>query len=64
MRECIIIWNRVCWTQPILDLCKTAERKRRGRVGMRWWEQAVLDLEGARDTAAAAAEADKDGMEE
>ena len=31
-------------------------------MGMRWWEQAILELEGARETAAA--EADKDVLEE
>ena len=52
-------------TRPILDLCKAVERKRGERVGMRWREQAVLDLAGARDAAAAAAvEADDDGLEE
>ena len=33
-------------TLPILDLCKAAERKQGARLGMRWWEQAVLDLVG------------------
>ena len=40
------------------------ERKREARVGMRWWEQAVIDLAGAKETEAAAAEVDKDGLEE
>ena len=51
-------------TRPILDLCKAAERKRGARVGMRWWEQAGLELTVASETAATAAEVDKDGMEE
>ena len=33
-------------------------------MGMRWREQAGLDLEGARETSAEAVEADKDGLEE
>ena len=41
-------------TQPIMDLCEAAERKRGGRVGILWWEQAGLDLEEARETAATA----------
>ena len=53
-------------TRSILDLCKAAERKQGAWVGMQWWEQARIDLEGARERAmaAAAAEADKDGLEE
>ena len=47
--------------RPIPDLCEAAERKRGARVGMRWREQAGLDLAGARETAA---EADEDGAEE
>ena len=51
-----------------MDLRKEAERKRGARVGMRWWEQAGIDLAGARETAAVAAEAadaeaDDDGLE-
>ena len=34
------------------------------QVGMCWWEKAGTDLAEARETATAAAEADKDGMEE
>ena len=44
-------------------LCNVAERNWGALVGMRCWEQAGLDLEGARDTAAAAM-ADNDGLEE
>ena len=39
-------------TQPILDLCRAADKKLGTRVGMCWWEQAVLDLVGARETVA------------
>ena len=31
---------------------------------MRWWEHTGLDLAGAREMAAAAAEAEEDGLEE
>ena len=50
-------------TRPILDLFEAAERKRGGWVGMRQWEQEIIELAGARETAAAA-EADEDGLEE
>ena len=50
--------------RPILDLCEAAERKQGEWVWMRWWEQAGIDLAGARETAKAAAEADEDGLEE
>ena len=50
-------------TQLILDLCEDMERMSEVRVGMRWWEQAVIDLTGARDRAAAA-DADEDGGEQ
>ena len=35
-------------------------------MGVRWWEQAVIDLVGARETAEAEAEAeaDEDGLED
>ena len=51
-------------TRLILDLCKVAERKRGTQEGTRWWEQAVLELAGAKETAVAAVEVDKDEMEE
>ena len=41
-----------------------AERKWIARVGMRWREQAGLDLAGKRETAAVAAEAEKYCLEE
>ena len=43
-------------TQLLLDLCEGLERALREKVGMRWWEKAGLDLEGAREAAAAAEE--------
>ena len=33
-----------------LDLCEVTERTPGARVGMRWWEQAGIDLAGARYT--------------
>ena len=33
-------------------------------VGIRWWEQEIIDLAGAKETAAAVAGTDEDGMEE
>ena len=51
-------------TRQILDLCEAEERRQEAHVGMRWWEQVVLDLARARDVVAAAAEADVDGLEE
>ena len=33
-------------------------------MGMRWWEQAGIDLARARETAETGEEADEDGMEQ
>ena len=33
-------------TRPIMDLCLAANRRPRGKLAMRWWEQDGLDLEG------------------
>ena len=49
-------------TRPIMDLCEAVESNWGARVGMRWWEHTGIDLVGARDTAAAAA--DEYGLEE
>ena len=50
-------------TQSLLDLCEATKRKQEAQVGMRWWDQAGIDLLGTRETAAEAAEAaDKDVM--
>ena len=38
-------------TRPILDLCKRATRRQGARVSRRWWDQAGIDLEGARKRA-------------
>ena len=38
-------------TQPILDLCEWSTQRPRVRVSRRWWEQAVIDLEGAKKRA-------------
>ena len=42
-------------TRPILDLCQRSARRPGARVSWRWWEQAVIDLEGAKKRAAEAA---------
>ena len=42
-------------TRPILDLCEQATRRPGARVSRRWWEQTGIDLNGAREKAAAAA---------
>ena len=42
-------------TWPILDLCKQATRRPGAQVSRRWWEQAGIDLEGARKQAAVSA---------
>ena len=34
-------------TQSLLDLCEETQSTPGARVGMPWWEQAGLDLEGA-----------------
>ena len=47
-----------------MDLCKAVERKQGAQVGMRWWEQEVICLTGARETVVMAAEVFKYGMEE
>ena len=44
-------------------LYEVAERKQGARVGMRLWEQAGIDMTGAMETAEAAVEDDKDGLE-
>ena len=49
--------------QLLLELCELAERNYGERVGMQWWEQAGIDLAGSGETAAAAAEAEEDGLE-
>ena len=49
--------------QLILDLCKASYINQGAWLGLRWWEQAVIDLTGARETVVVE-EGDKDGMEE
>ena len=49
-------------TQSLLDLCEEKERTPGARVGVWWWEQAVFDLAGARETTSSAEEADGEGM--
>ena len=45
-----------------LDLCDGLERALGERVGMRWWDQARINMAKSRE--AAAAETEKDGGEE
>ena len=35
-------------TQPIMDLCEQSDRRTGARLSLRWWEQARIDLEGAK----------------
>ena len=49
-------------TQYLLDLCKAAERNQGEQVGIRWWEQVLIDLTGASETAAVTV--DEGGLEE
>ena len=49
-------------TRSLLDLCEGSERTPGARVGIRWWEQEVIDLEGAREAAEAVAE--EEGVDE
>ena len=48
-------------TPSLLDLCDWSKRAPGVRVRMRWWEQAGLNLEGARKAAEAY---ERDGVEE
>ena len=49
-------------TRSLIYLCEGSERSLGGRVGMRWWEQAGINLEWAREATAAVFE--RDGGEE
>ena len=51
-------------TRSMLDLCEGLEKALEARVGMRWWDQAGIDLAGALEAAAAVAESEEDGVEE
>ena len=46
----------------LLDVCEETKSTPGERVGVMWWEQAAIDLAGARETVTAAEEADRDGM--
>ena len=48
----------------LLHLCEGTERAPGAWVGMRWWEQAEINLAGAREATEAATEAEEDGVEE
>ena len=43
-------------TRSLLYLCEGSERVPGAQVGMRWWEQEVIDLAGAREATSAVAE--------
>ena len=43
-------------TRSLLDLREGQERAPGARSGIRWWEQVGIDLEGAREAAAAMVE--------
>ena len=48
----------------LVELCKEIDSTPWAQVGMRWREQAYIDLAEARETAATAeVEVDEDGME-
>ena len=51
-------------TRSMLDLCEGSEKASGARVGIRWWDQAGINLAGAREAAAAVAESEEDGVEE
>ena len=40
-------------TQSLIDLCGEPERKPMVQVGILWWDQAVINLVGAMEAAAA-----------
>ena len=50
--------------RSLLDLCEGLERAPGARLGMRWWEQVVIDLAGEREAAVATEEGDGDRVEE
>ena len=62
IRRCQNTATQYITMRSLLDLCEESERALGARVGMRWWEQAGLNLVGAREVVEAAAE--RDGGEE
>ena len=46
-------------TRALLELCEGLERDPGARFGIRWWEQEVIDLAGAREESAAVAEEER-----
>ena len=50
--------------QLLMNLYKAVERKQGENLKMRWWEQALIDLAGVRETVVVAAESNVDGLEE
>ena len=51
-------------TRSLPDLCEGTERPPREHVCMRWWDQADINLEGARVLAVVGVEEEEDGVEE
>ena len=52
--------TRYVATRPILDLCERSVQMLGAWVYLHWWEHEVIDLEGARDRAAAASDREED----
>ena len=48
-------------TGSLFDLCEGSKKEPGARVGMRWWDQAGINLKGARKAAAATAAVENDG---
>ena len=51
-------------TRSILDLCEGTERAPGAWVGIRWWDQADINLAGTRENMAASLEVEEEGVEE
>ena len=62
IRRCHNTVTHYIATRSMLDLCEGSERAPGVRGRMRWWEQEVIDLTGAREATEAVAE--EEGGEE
>ena len=51
-------------TRSLLDLYEGTYRAPGERVGMRWWDQAGINMVGARESTAATVEAEEDKVDE
>ena len=51
-------------TRSLLDLCGGSEMALGGQMGVWWWDQAGINIAGAREVKARAAEAEEEGGEE